>query len=93
MYLECKDHDPPIRSADEVGQHTYDLKNIQGYFAKRKALVQINEMDDVTFESDTRWLNTAMYFFAQHPNCRIGIRDEYGQEYPTEVEHEKTSDK
>lgn len=84
MYLECLEHDPPIRSDSEVGQHTYDLRDIQEYVARREELVSIHEMESVVSlnETGTRWPNTAMYFFAQHPKCRIRIVDEYGRLYP-----------
>lgn len=83
LYLECLDHDPVISSywLGEVGQHLSDLPDIQGYIAKRDELVHLYGMDNITVESS--WARTAMYFFSQHPKCRIGIRDEYGHAHPT----------
>jgi hypothetical protein len=84
MYLECLDHDPPILSADEVGQHTYDLENIRAYVANRELYLSQQELENklgTYIDYGTSWANTAARFLIQHPKCNIGIRDEYGRDY------------
>lgn len=83
VYLECLDHDPPIQAEDESGQHLYDLPQIREDVANREALVEawtanpwpsgIDALDYYTRHSAR--------FLAQHPKCRVGIRDEYGRPY------------
>lgn len=76
LYLECLDHAPALTSDGEVGQHLYDLARIRREIAERSLLAEIEHTYDSQFTSN------AARFFAQHPNCRIGIRDEYGVEHP-----------
>ena len=79
LYLECLDHDPPLRAGDESGQHLYDLPQIRADIAKPlPALLMVLDIDG---ESHFR-KNTARFRRA-HPRCRIGIRDEYGHEHST----------
>lgn len=84
MYLECQEHDPAILSG-EVGQHTYDLPDIQKYLANKDLMIKIIDMD-LRFDSggNPNWANTAAHFFSHHPNCRIGIVDEYNNHYPSD---------
>ena len=70
LYLECLDHDPPLKSEGEVGQHLYDLPRIQREVACRSA------GDEHHFERN------AAAFMTLHPHCTIGIRDEYGHQHP-----------
>ena len=83
LYLECLDHDPPLRADDESGQHHYDLPRIRQMIADRDALLK---------HWDTEWTNTwsfttnTMRFLAQHRTCRIGIIDEYGERHPLQVQ-------
>ena len=86
MYLVCLDHDPPIVSEDESGQHLYDLPRIRDEIADREAVASeadnppVSGMEDITgyFRQRSSW------FLARHPNCKVGIRDEYGRDYPVE---------
>lgn len=79
LYLECQSHTPPLSSASEVGQHLYDLPTIRGYFAERQHLAEVDADDLPDY-----WRRTAARFFHDHPHCRVGIRDEYGEEHPIE---------
>lgn len=78
MYLECQSHDPPLSSHDEVGQHTYDLPDIKKYLASREHFIA-NAKLNLDIDYGSHWVNTAAHFIAQHPNCKIVIRDEYGR--------------
>ena len=85
LYLECLDHDPPLRSDGESGQHLTDLPEIRADIAKRVAWVEWSEEDDVWNHLHHFRCNT-ITFLRQHPRCRLGIRDEYGHEHPTTEE-------
>ncbi len=87
MYLECLDHDPPLQADGEVGQHTYDLPDIQRYIADRRRY-ETEADNDTTYawprQYGHHFERNAAEFLVQHRKCRIGIRDEYGDnDYPT----------
>lgn len=83
LRLECLDHDPPLLADQESGQHLYDLPQIRADLADRDRLVAA--MHDDLHPQDYFRRHTAA-FLTQHPQCRIGIRDEYGTQHPTEDE-------
>lgn len=80
IYLECLDHEPPLKAEGESGQHLYDLPQIRADLANRRAVVAAWEDGWTTHDHFRR--NTAC-FLTRHPACRIGIRDEYGDEHTT----------
>lgn len=87
LYLECSDHNPPLLSDREVGQHLSSLPRIRREITERDLLAALVK-SEIEHSYDSHFTSTAARFFAQHPHCRIGIRDEYGIEYPiTEVSH------
>lgn len=43
LYLECADHEPPLRSADEVGQHLEDLTDIRANLRNRERILALPE--------------------------------------------------
>lgn len=68
----------------------YDLPQIRADIAARDALLALvaaSEWGDLPEYSDHFRRNTARFLVA-HPRCRIGIRDEYGDEHPTTVPEE-----
>lgn len=83
VYLECRDHNPPLTSEGEVGQHLSDLPRIRAEIAQRDTFVAAAE-----FEPDYghHFTNNAAWFLRRHPHCSIGIRDEYDREHPIEVQ-------
>lgn len=81
LYLECLDHAPALTSDGEVGQHLYDLARIRREIAERSLLAAL-VTSEIGHTYDSQFTSNAARFFAQHPNCRIGIRDEYGVEHP-----------
>jgi hypothetical protein len=85
MYLQCLEHDPPLRSNGEVGQHAYDLKDIRKYIANREAICALLEADIPIGNSGvgTFWANNASWFLYEHQKCEIGIINEYGGTYLT----------
>ncbi|QGJ90130.1 hypothetical protein HWC80_gp082 [Mycobacterium phage Indlulamithi] len=80
LYLECADHDPPIKSNGEVGQHLSDVPHIQENLNNREIFIANRERDLIAEYRDFFTTNTA-YFLCAHPKCRIVIRDEYGEEH------------
>lgn len=78
LYLECLDHDPPLQSPDEVGQHLYDLPRIREILANLDANVAASRLDSTGEDYFTR---NAMQFLRIHSRCNLGIRDEYGVEH------------
>lgn len=86
LHLECLDHNPPIISIDESGQHLSDLPQIRDDLATplTALLAQTESPPRSPFAPDPNYFrrHTAT-FRAQHPHCRIGIRDEYGNSHPT----------
>ncbi len=80
IYLECADHDPPIKADGESGQHLYDLPDIREDIRRRAQWTCPDE-----HRSGAHWFRlNSRRFLAQHPHCRIVIRDEYGREHPIE---------
>jgi hypothetical protein len=82
IYLQCLDHDPPLRAEDESGQHLYDLDEIRRDIADRETMIRYYR----TGTSFAYFQQHTARFLAQHEKCRIGIADEYGVEYPLEEE-------
>ncbi len=88
LHLVCLDHNPPLVAEMESGQHLYDLPRIRREVADRAEMVR----DQDGLDAGVPWnapadqffrLNSAR-FLAAHPTCHIGIRDEYGVDYPIE---------
>lgn len=76
LHLVCVDHDPPLESTEEVGQHLADLNIVRAVIAARHSNAMQLPFAD-------RYADTARRFLNQHPKCRVRIRDEYGVEHPT----------
>lgn len=85
LYLQCEDHDPPLRSED-VGQHLYDLPDIRRHIARRDIYAEMEDGDPIRFTH--HFGNNAYDFLVAHPRCTIGIVDELGREHPVEVTDE-----
>lgn len=95
LYLECLDHNPPLRAHDESGQHLYNLPQIRADIANREALVAAVRAtrfgDGIEEVTDDYFRRHTLRFLIDHPNCRIGIRDEYGRAYPLDAEADLTN--
>ena len=91
LYLQCLDHDPPITSADEVGQHLYNLADIRREVANRELLYNAHAAGLTGGDYNVgcgRFTDNARAFLLQHPRCNLRIVDEYGQEHPIEDDRE-----
>lgn len=82
LYLVCPLHEPPLRSADEVGQHLSDLPTIRDYIADRQALAAA--MENWKIPSSEYFRRAAATFLQAHPNCPVTIADEYGTTHPVD---------
>ena len=91
LYLQCLDHNPPLRSEGEVGQHLYDLPSVRGLVKQRDHLAQV--FMEMVWPGGTtaglQWRYNAARFFADHRHCNIGIVDEYGEMYPIQSAEER----
>lgn len=87
LHLVCLDHTPPLVAEDESGQHLSDLPQIRADLAAplTTLLVEVESAPSVDpWNLDqTYFRRRTVAFRAQHPHCRIGIRDEYGVEHST----------
>ena len=81
IYLECLDHDPPLRADEESGQHLYDLPQLREDIANREAIVAAIDLD--IWPDDYFRVRTARFLTA-HRKCRLRIIDEYGDEHAVE---------
>ena len=84
LYLQCEDHDPPLRSDGEVGQHLYDLPAVREFIKNRHHLAEVYEVS--VWPGGTtaagQWKFNAAKFFLDHPHCDIRIVSEYGEVFP-----------
>lgn len=75
-YFECLDHDPPIRSGEEFTQHTGDSAYKAGI-----AMANASTIPDA-WSTDDYYGNNARRFLRAHPECEIGLVNEYGEHRP-----------
>lgn len=80
LYLRCRNHDPAILSADEVGQHLTDLEVITEWLTERQQILATGQVPDGS-ESSDYFSRAAMAFFRAHPHCPLDVVDEYGREH------------
>ena len=88
VYLECLDHNPPLKAEGESGQHLYDLPQIRQDIANREHFNALAASGDFHINFGHHFRNNTVQFLICHPLCRIGIRDEYGREHPMEADDE-----
>jgi len=73
LYLTCLNHDPPLRSDDESGQHLCDLDDIRQDIRDRDVLIRLYALNGLQ-----GWRASSARFLTDHPTCRIGIVDGNG---------------
>lgn len=78
LYLQCTDHEPPINSDDESGQHLYEIEQIREDITNRDQLINAAQLGMTT---DNRHRNNTLRFLTRHPKCNIQIIDEYGHNH------------
>ena len=85
FYYECMDHDPPLRSADEVGQRYRHLPYIKRWLRDRAFFAKAWSEGWVP---EGYFDKSAARFLAQHPTCTVRIITEYGEVIPQEADDE-----
>ena len=94
-YMVCLDHTPTIRSEEAFTSHTNDYYYDMGLaFIKNRPLVDQNSRDfyryDYLAHYPNHYLHQAVSFCLDHPDCNIGVKNEYSEEIvPIEVSHRK----
>lgn len=79
VYLYCLSHTPYI-AGDEIEQHIGGAysDNIARFIADRERLAKVDLQEELLgdrmhFERNAAW------FFQSHPECKVGVKDEYGR--------------
>lgn len=73
-YLECVDHDPVLRSADEVAQYSHALDPIIALIGVRDAITRENAW---AYRELGYFERHATVFLVDHPRCSLRLVDEY----------------
>lgn len=92
LYLQCLDHNPPLRSDGEVGQHMTDLQYARSLIKDRIILAYMFSATIWKWPGGEngldQWKYNAARFFSEHEHCNLGIVDEYGQRHPIQSAEE-----
>lgn len=78
MYLQCEDHDPPMRADDESGQHWYDVPQIIADVKDRDYMARLHA--DTYGEGLAYFRKHTARFLAAHPKCRVTLWTQYDEE-------------
>jgi hypothetical protein len=80
-YYECVDHDPPLRSVEEVTQHTDDVHYRRAVSLMAERPVDPHWENDYwrTGSIDTYFDAHAIVFLQQHPRCQLRMVSEAGE--------------
>lgn len=87
-YFECLNHEPPLRSGEEFTQHTRDRHWDRALELAANRPVEIDDrywsLGSVpdSARSDAYFGMQARSFLSEHPTCRLGIVNEYGDREP-----------
>jgi hypothetical protein len=90
MYLVCDGHGEPVRSADESGQHYYDLPTIRFNWLRRDHWLPYVDRFPGTLGRDCDHLSyferNTFTFLHEHRNCGTPcIVSEYGETFSIEA--------
>jgi hypothetical protein len=84
-HLECESHDPPLRSEDEVSQHTdHHLTEVREMWSQRAEIVAMPDYFEYT-GGDPYFGPNALRFIVRHPRCTVRLVSEYGDTEPIEL--------
>lgn len=84
IYLQCDNHNPPIQSTSEVGQHLTDLQQIRNDLTHRDTITKAIELDYWPQEGYSHFRTATARFLRDHPHCTISIWDQNGKQHPLE---------
>lgn len=90
MYLQCEDHNPPLRAEGESGQHWYDVPQIIADVADRAALLSAI---DSGMTVDDYFRRHTFRFLGAHRDCRVTLWTEYGEEVDLVTGEKKEADR
>lgn len=100
LYLECRSHTPALSDGEQVGNNlANDLDRLRGWLKNRHVLLHFvgvaKQLDLDPFDTvqDDDYYRCTLRFILEHPNCEIGIRDEYDKDHPIDPEAEPLPDK
>lgn len=88
-YFECLDHTPPLQSSEEFTQHTRDRHWDRAM--EMAAARPVERGDDYwrlgphasdAERSDAYFTMQTRAFLSEHPSCRLGLVNEYGDHEP-----------
>lgn len=83
LYYRCLQHNPPLKSADEVTQHAHnreELDRARQWLKERKKTIERWTANELVYEIDYFEIHAAT-FLADHEDCIIDMIDEYGQRW------------
>lgn len=100
LYLECRSHTPALSDGEQVGNNLdRDLDQLRMWLKNRGVLLHFvgvaKQLDLDVFDTvrDHDFYRHTLRFILEHPNCEIGIRDEYGKDHPLDPQAEPLPDK
>lgn len=98
LYLECRSHTPALSNGDQVGNNlTSHLTELRKWLNQRERLVdlvaEMRTLDLDPFDTTDDYYRHTLRFILEHPECDIGIRDEYGKDHPVDPQAEPLPDK
>lgn len=83
-YFECIDHVPALQSSEEFTQHTEDMHFVHGVELARNRPVE--PVGPASFDRSREYFDQrARDFLVQHPTCRLGLINEYGDRLELEA--------
>lgn len=90
--LLCLSHDPPVVSDSVDGwlaTNSWGLGQLRAHVADRERVARLyRETEGEWPPMDERDRHWTARFLAMHPNCTLGIIDEYSRTHPLEEPHD-----
>lgn len=100
LYLECRSHTPTLSDGEQVGNNLVrDLDQLRTWLKNRGMILHFagvaKSLDLDVFDTvqDNDFYRHTLRFILEHPNCEIGIRDEYGKDHPLDPQADPLPDK
>lgn len=95
LYIECTDHDPPLISRREAGQHLRNIPDVLKEIRTREprtAGETFESLEELSLDKlyrkyppelsiDAYFSWNIATFMLEHPYCSLVVRDEYGKKY------------
>lgn len=78
FYFRCLQHDPPLKSREEITQHRDEHLDRAVQLAQGRPVYHFADYIEEYFGQN------ALRFLAEHPECPVDIVSEYGEVIPIE---------